>query len=144
MDTPIDHGSPASISSEDAPQDDMILIESSQTQENMFSSRDGAFGSGSAKRRQPPGGYPAGPSFSAKNRRREEVPARRTTGGSQWSAPEPRESGRNQKEELVDVQLVERLREGEVILYQRHAYVSPILAVDWGDPFDDSFVKSAS
>lgn len=145
MDSPTDHESPISNSSDDVPQDDMIISESTlQHTELAFGmpTRDPPSGSSSVKRRQPPGGFPP-QSYSTKNRRREEGPVRRTTGSSQWPGGENRESGRTQKEELVDVHIVERLREGKRFsFYPRHNL--KLFVLEWGDPFDDTFVKSAS
>lgn len=138
--------SPASTSSDDEVQEDtMIISESTQNPELLFGThtRDAPSGSGSVKRRQPPGGFPPGPSYSAKNRRREEGPVRRTTGNSQWAGGDGREGGRTQKEELVDVSIVERLREGKRLIYMRILHLKDT-RLEWGDPFDDAFVKSNS
>ncbi|KAI0087060.1 hypothetical protein BDY19DRAFT_324997 [Irpex rosettiformis] len=130
MESPIDPGSPISNSSgESPPPEDILMAESAPTQEAFFDAplRDNFLGPSNGKRRQPPTGFPPGPSYSVKNRRREESSSGRR-GGHQWAVSGERESGntRLQKDELIDTQLVERLRH------------------DWGDPFDESFLKDAN
>ncbi|KAI0795272.1 hypothetical protein BC629DRAFT_1592769 [Irpex lacteus] len=126
MDSPPDPGSPISNSSGDSPPpEDVLMSESVATQESFFGSP-AALGPSNGKRRQPPTGFSAGPAYGAKTRRREEgLPNRRS--GPQWAAGGEREGGiRLQKDELIDGQLVERIRN------------------DWGDPFDESFLKNAN
>ena len=91
------------------------MAESTATQESFLNIplKDVVLGPSSGKRRQPPTGFLSGPSYSAKTRRREEGSGRR--GGPQWAVSSERESStRLQKDELIDVQLVERLRHGKL------------------------------
>lgn len=92
------------------------MSESVATQESFFGSP-AALGPSNGKRRQPPTGFSAGPAYGAKTRRREEgLPTRRS--GPQWAAGGEREGGiRLQKDELIDGQLVERIRNGELLYY---------------------------
>jgi hypothetical protein len=112
MDSPTDPGSPVSNSSADSPLEEMTISESvAATQDAaLYSSQTASTaGPSSGKRRQPPGGFSAGPSSSAKARRKEEGLSKRPA-GSQYLGE--RDGGR-QKDELVDMALVERLRNGE-------------------------------
>jgi hypothetical protein len=112
MDSPTDPGSPASNSSADSPSEEMTISESvAATQDAaLYSSQTASTaGPSSGKRRQPPGGFSAGPLSSAKARRKEEGLSKRPA-GSQYLGE--RDGGR-QKDELVDMALVERLRNGE-------------------------------
>ena len=74
------------------------------------SSRGDPYPSG-GKRRLPMGGAS---SSNPKSRRREDAPSRRTAGISSWQQPEIREyaGGRAQREELVDQQIVDKIRAG--------------------------------
>ncbi|GJE88528.1 hypothetical protein PsYK624_046110 [Phanerochaete sordida] len=68
-------------------------------------------------------------SSTAKSRRREEGSSRRAPASNAWPQTELRDyggGGRAQREELVDQQLVDKIRQ------------------EWGDPFDETAVKSAS
>lgn len=77
--------------------------------------------SSQAKRRLPTG-TPSGHSRDLKTRKRDDGNSRRTGGGG-WT--DGREGGK-QREELVDIELAERLRR------------------DFGDPFDETLLKSAA
>lgn len=83
---------------------------------------------------------------STKNRRREDSFPRRTMGGPSVVYPEMREnpSGpRPQRDELLDMSVVEQTRRGmSRILF--NGAVTILRLSDWGDPFDDSAVKSTS
>jgi hypothetical protein len=68
------------------------------------------------KRRQPPGGGPAGPSSrDTKSRRRDEGAGRKQTGTSGWT--EGKQKG--DKDELVDIALADSMRKGVLLILEK-------------------------
>ncbi|EKM51625.1 uncharacterized protein PHACADRAFT_261875 [Phanerochaete carnosa HHB-10118-sp] len=124
MDSP-EPGSPISRSSSGSPMpDEPPYLLTSELASFMSSSRGESYLSG-GKRRLPMGSVS---SSGTKSRRREEAPGRRTGGGGVWQQTEIRDytGGRAQREELVDQHIVDNIR------------------TDWGDPFDESAIKTSS
>lgn len=137
MDSPNEPDSPISRSSESPPPED--LVSETQAVQDLSFLRDNASNNG---KRRFTGGPSSGPSFSAKNRRREEGPARRSTNINAWQAEG---IPRLQKDDLVDISLVERIRAGMTYtpLHSEHLVMKDV-CVDWGDPFDNSDVINKS
>lgn len=136
MDSP-DPGSPVS-SSESGP-DDLIYTPAPEPSLHHIGGTRGEPYPSSGKRRMPLGNTGS----SAKSRRREEPARRATASSSAWMQTEYGGSGRSAKDELVDNQLVEKLRAGAFMLV-----TIPIFKLigieDWGDPFDQSLVRDSS
>jgi hypothetical protein len=99
------------------------------------------------KRRQPPGGGPAGSSTrDAKTRRRDEGAVRKQgssgPGTAGWT-----EGKQKEKDELLDVALAERMRKGTIVrvtIFVASCKHDLHSTVDFGDPFDETFIKSAA
>lgn len=85
-------------------------------------------------------------SSSAKSRRREEGSSRRAPASNAWPQSELRDyggGGRGQREELVDQQLVDKIRQGTRSKLMT-LYLMLNNCVEWGDPLDETAVKAAS
>jgi hypothetical protein len=108
------------------------------------SSLAGALGSGgpgaAGGKRRLPGGGNAAATRDTKTRRREDPGARRLAERVFG------EAGKKEKDELVDVKLAEQLRRGTSfkVICRIIELMGALGCSDFGDPFDDSFIKSVN